>query len=844
MPIDLRKLSSRAIPRRPVDPLEIWNQLDRAVGKEYLRPIQESVLKQWFAQREQADAIIKMNTGTGKTLVGLLILQSSLHEGHGPALYICPDKYLASQVADQAVQFGVRCVSFDGGPRDIPADFLNGEAILVVNVKKLFNGKSVFGVQGGASAPLPLGTVVLDDAHTCIEQIRSQFTISLKRGHAAYDRLLKLFGPSLAQQKPGTFAEVSEGDFAKFIAVPYWTWADSHGEVVRILSEHREDEDLQFVWPLLKDILPICDCVVSGGLLQIVPKVAQPNLIPSFASARRRVYLSATLLDDSQMARDIGVPIDAIERQIKPNELDDLGERLILIPSDVHTSLDTGWVINLLKAGVKFNRVALVPTKGDSERWEKQGANPVLAANISGALEPLRTSKGTFLVLISKYDGVDLPDETCRLLALDSLPRAATLYDWYLQSVLLGTPTVNAKIAQRIEQGLGRATRGKSDYCVALITGSDLVGFVRNKSNRKHLSPGTNAQLDLGMAITGEIKKAAVEEEYSRELIQEINRCLRRDDEWKAFYRSFIETARDRANGQPEHKRDLEVAAAEHAAADSFLKRNNDAAATRIQSLMSRTGLTDGEKGWFLQLAAAYLYGQDKSRAMSMQKKAYELNNFLFIPPEGTKYHRMAERNESQSALALRHLLTYDNVNELVAAANAVCDHLAFGIHAELFEQALNDIAGIVGVSSSRPEKSTGKGPDCLWMGDGGSFFVIEAKSEVDLDRTEIYKSETEQLTHSCEWFKQEYVGKEARPLLIHPAVSLAHEAVFPTEGRVVTRDILEGLVASVRSYVSAVAGLEKATLTERDVHRRLEANGLLFDRCFAGAKKARASRR
>jgi hypothetical protein len=46
MPVDLKKLGRRRFPRRTGDPLQIWDQLDRAVGKEYLRPIQETVLKQ------------------------------------------------------------------------------------------------------------------------------------------------------------------------------------------------------------------------------------------------------------------------------------------------------------------------------------------------------------------------------------------------------------------------------------------------------------------------------------------------------------------------------------------------------------------------------------------------------------------------------------------------------------------------------------------------------------------------------------------------------------------------------------------------------------------------------
>jgi len=96
MPIDLRKLTPQKKPQRPIDPVDIWNVLDRAVGKEYLRPIQEQVLKEWFPRRAQSDTIIKMNTGTGKTLVGLMMLQSSLHESLGPCLYLCPDNYLAN----------------------------------------------------------------------------------------------------------------------------------------------------------------------------------------------------------------------------------------------------------------------------------------------------------------------------------------------------------------------------------------------------------------------------------------------------------------------------------------------------------------------------------------------------------------------------------------------------------------------------------------------------------------------------------------------------------------------------------------------------------------------------
>src|SRR5207244_2241598 len=121
-------------------------------------------------------------------------------------------------------------------------------------------------------------------------------------------------------------------------------------------------------------------------------------------------------------------------------------------------------------------------------------------------------------------------------------------------------------------------------------------------------------------------------------------------------------------------------------------------------------------------------------------------------------------------------------------------------------EQAIDDVAKVIGISSSRPEKTIGRGPDCLWLGPDGTFLVIEAKNEVELSRAELHKSETEQLIHSCEWFKQEYPGRVARPLIVHPATATAHPAVFPTDGRVITPDVLEKFVASVRSFALALA--------------------------------------
>ena len=58
-----------------IDPIQLYKQLDRDTTTGDLRQIQENILKEWFStRRNDKDLIIKLHTGQGKTLIGLLIL--------------------------------------------------------------------------------------------------------------------------------------------------------------------------------------------------------------------------------------------------------------------------------------------------------------------------------------------------------------------------------------------------------------------------------------------------------------------------------------------------------------------------------------------------------------------------------------------------------------------------------------------------------------------------------------------------------------------------------------------------------------------------------------------------
>lgn len=98
--IDFSKIGTGNTVDTVLLPREIFNALPHKNAEkfQYPRDVQSQVWTKWHDRKDEDSLVIKMNTGSGKTVVGLLILKSCLNEGKSPAVYVCPDKYLVQQV--------------------------------------------------------------------------------------------------------------------------------------------------------------------------------------------------------------------------------------------------------------------------------------------------------------------------------------------------------------------------------------------------------------------------------------------------------------------------------------------------------------------------------------------------------------------------------------------------------------------------------------------------------------------------------------------------------------------------------------------------------------------------
>lgn len=495
--LDLTKLSPSVNSDTAIPPRDIFTALPSKDTKfQYPRDVQSEVWEKWYEARRSPTNVIKMNTGSGKTSVGLIILKSCINEGEGPAVYVVPDNYLVEQVVLEANQLGIPVTQDERSPK-----FIAGKEILVTNIFKVVNGRSAFGV-GDDGQRIPIGSIIIDDAHACLSSIEEQFSISIQKNNPAYDKLFRIFENSLMTQAGAKTLEIKSGDRNAYVRVPFWKWQESINDIMTILLENKDHDDLSFKWPLIKDNLILSKCVVSASKIEISPHCIPIQMIPSLSNARRKIFMTATLVDESILASHFGITDESLSNPITPKTIGDIGDRMILMPQVINPSLSDVDIKAMCKEiSSKHNVVVIVPSDYRTRFWQDV-ADRILDKNtIYQGVQELRTQHVGLVVLVNRYDGIDLPNTACRLLVIDGLPDVRRLIDKVSQSLLLGSEKTKDEIIQKIEQGMGRGVRSSDDFCGVILLGKALNGAVFLGSSLERFSPATKAQIQLSQQL-------------------------------------------------------------------------------------------------------------------------------------------------------------------------------------------------------------------------------------------------------------------------------------------------------------------------------------------------------
>lgn len=722
-----------------LDPIEIYKGLSKKSTIGEIRTGQKIILEKWFNEfKNQKDVIIKAPTGEGKTLIGLLMLQSSLNEGKGPALYLCPNNQLVAQTVSQAKLFGINVVQ---APSKIPSEFIKSEAILITSCSKLFNGKSRFGTNGtGRYSIQTVGSMVIDDAHKSLDYIKESFSIIVKRDtndkktEKIYLSLLKLFEDSINKQDESAYNSLISG-LDSLVAIPYWDMFDKSHEVTNLLNNYAEEEFLKFQWPLIKDKIKYCNCYFSGTILEITPRKIPIDMIKSFTDCNRRIFQSATLSNDAFLIKDLEVSIDAIRNPIEFDKDEYSGERLILIPSLLSDDLNRKNIIeNLQKFAEEkheYGIFAIVPSTHLSKDWDESKilTETKIIDEIAEIEDEIKNGQcDKMRVLVNQYDGIDLPDEICRVLCLDSLPNYNLLSNRH-HNIVAPSSKINAKLmAQRIEQGIGRATRSVNDYSTVLITGDTLNQFLIDPEKQEHLSPEIIKQIKIGEFFIRQLKAGYSNFEF-KHILEIINYVNNRNSNWKGFYTGKMDELEVNSNIDDM----IEIFKLEKEAEIDYFHQDYKKAQDNAQKLINIFSEDSKTKGWYLQLKALYTYPEDKKMAHKIQNTAFR-NNDLLSRPEQIYADRKNAIDIKRAESILEIISKYSNKSEIMDKIDSDLENLSFDVLSDDFEDAIDSLGKLLGFKTERPDKNDSDGGiDNTWIvhEGGGLGFAIECKNTV-----------------------------------------------------------------------------------------------------------------
>lgn len=788
--IDFSKLQTGQNSDTALQPRDIFNSLPaKEKGRyQYPRDVQSKVWEQWHNRKNENNLVIKMNTGSGKTVVGLLILKSCINEGKGPAVYTVPDNYLVEQVIDEAKSLGLSATTDYNSH-----GFLQGKEILVTNIHSLVNGLSAFGV-GDQGIKIRIGSLIIDDAHACLDTIEDQYTVTLPNSSVSYKEIYKLLRNSLLQQSEPRVLELENYDPSIQMLAPFWAWQDNISEISRLLIQERSEDHLKFKWPLIKDSLKLSRCVVSTSKIEISPHCIPINSIPSIEYAERKIFMTATLADDSVLASHFGITDTGAYQAICPDSFGDIGDRLILMPQVINPELSDDEIKHLCEHAKKhMNVVIIVPSEFRSRYWQDIADSVLKKGNIQSGIKALKNTKTGLTVLVNRYDGIDLPNDACRLLVIDGLPDVRRMIDKVEEGMLLGTERAATQITQRVEQGMGRGVRSNDDYCAVLLMGRSLTRKLYASNGIQKFSVGTRAQLDLSEKVASQIGKADLQAIWDT-----LQYCLSQDPQWVSASKGALTslTTTPASNVDP-------ITMALRKAYDSALANHSNGIGEGIINALPTANKT--MKSYLKLRAAEYVNLYDQVESQKLVLSAAKDNPRTLKPIDGIGYHKLEGELLEQARECKNYLQSFANPNVPIIELNGILEDLKFIPEtATRFELSFAQLARFIGFTSQRPETDSGRGPDVLWRTGPNQYLVVECKNGAISEK--INKHDCNQLNGSGEWFENKYGSTVSyTPIMIHPATKFEHAASPKSTTRIITRDKLELLKKNVRNFVKSV---------------------------------------
>jgi hypothetical protein len=244
-----------------------------------------------------SDVALQLPTGSGKTLVGLLIGEWRRRKNQEKVVYLCPTKQLVNQVVEQADEkYGLTVLNFTGAiskydQRD-KAEYRTGGSLAVTTYSSLFNTNPFFD---------DADVIVVDDAHAAENYIAALWSLRVERLKAEHQILhtaiCNVLKPNLDPLSFARLRGITENlsDKTWVDKLPTPVLAQLSPQLFAVFEEHVEAAGLEYSWSMLREHISACHLYFSSSEILLRPLIPPTWTHQPFDEPKQRIYMSATL---------------------------------------------------------------------------------------------------------------------------------------------------------------------------------------------------------------------------------------------------------------------------------------------------------------------------------------------------------------------------------------------------------------------------------------------------------------------------------------------------------------------------------------------------------------------
>ena len=748
-----KKSSRKSAP--PRDP----GQLYRSLAKENNGPSavwhhQGEILGTWHSDfANGSDVAIELPTGAGKTLVGAIIGEFRRRHGDRVA-YLCPTRQLAKQTVEKLTEYGVPAVLLTGKVADWNAidraRYTACEAVAVSVYSHVFNSNPALD-----DADL----LLLDDAHAAAGAVAGPWTITVARGteDSAYFDLVDIAHPALAPETVSRLRSTNEHDRFRqdvYLADPATMapLADSIEQCLKNAADsNRLTTEAKYALKLTQGHLDSCLFYFSYGKLQLRPFISPTFSHGAFHNAQRRIYMSATLGSGGELERVFGR--QHIKRIPVPDGWEDqgTGRRMFVFPTlATDLAADSDQLHKWLKEtiGELGRAVVLTPdiqtAKHAFATYKPDHANSYDATDVEDDLRIFTSDEAGFLALANRYDGIDLPDEDCRIVVLHGFPSKGDLQELFLHYSLGAVDVLQERIRARIQQGSGRATRNTKDFSVVIVLGDDLVRYFTSPDIQQLMQPELQAELTFGYNNSVQIS--------SSEISENIGIFLEHAEDWHELEEDISDDRQGLTRRVPPGTKELEASVRfEVMAGEALWQKDWDLALEHLRSALLAIQGGSGSRryaallNYFAYYASSLVDSANSGESNSTQSYFKSARQIGRASKWESHLPRPAQF-ELLPAVEEMTLVDQEAVSGIRSSAQLIARSSKFtplvseareglsGTDSTPYETGLVLLGKLLGASPSEGDGGATAAPDATWVFGRQTWVAVEAKSEALAD--------------------------------------------------------------------------------------------------------------